>query len=71
MDVLVRQIYNEFQKKFDHTPARDEVEDFVRQAFHARNVSPTDALVERLVAHLAEGRPFGHLRALNVKHCGQ
>jgi hypothetical protein len=69
MDVLIRQIRDDCRRQYADPPARPLVEQYVRQAFAARNISPTAELVEQVVDHLLKGTPVGHLKPVTIRHC--
>ena len=71
MDVLIRLIREEFEGAYAATPPQEEVENFVRRAFAARNIVPSPELVRQVVDHLAKGTPVGHLTSGTLRHCGQ
>ncbi len=68
MDVLLRNIRQDFEARFAAAPTRDETEAFVQRAFAKRNVRPTPALLQHTIDHLLHGAAVPHLKALNLNH---
>jgi hypothetical protein len=71
MDALIRQIRDDFRRRFEAPPGAAEAERFVREAFAARNIIPTAELVQQVLDHLLHGTPVGHLTSVTIRHCGQ
>ncbi len=68
-NTLMQIIRAEYQERFADEPAREEVEAFVRQAFHARNIEATPALVTQTTAHLMGVVDEGQIAGKNIRHC--
>lgn len=71
MDALIRMIRSDFEETYAGAPSYEAVEAFVRRAFAARNVQPTDTLVDQLTRHLLHDTPIDHLKGFRIKHCGE
>lgn len=70
MDVLIHMIVDAYRSSPHDVETPEAVEDFVRNAFQARNIVPSPELVRQVVDHIVHGAPVGRLVGKTARHCG-